>query len=341
MRIYTIFLLFTSLAFSQAVPNQQDYFLKNLWRLASDVQVYPYREFADHSGLTTFQKYLRIHHNDFTSSPFGFFYVHRERLKPNKEDHFSFANTNSDFSEIVRLDYGVCAGMSVLLRKFHRLAFFDPNNITQANVPSRYKELKSWKKFYYKQIKRIQNLKPAIFPHFKSLNELSSDPILKKILKETSLQEWAIKNATIGGALQVLETIKEKMKPTEIRKLYTNLQLRLDLDYKPIVFTVEKSKKIFTTKHRIHVLNVTKIIQNPENQDIEIHFWDINYSNINSAAKKAIIHPDGTISGDYSNLSRIQLYPYDDFEISRMLKNQMKWCKSNPIRHSVCEGSLY
>ncbi len=324
--------------YSQSIPTQTEYLTKNLWRLFVDIPTYQIRELNDLAGITRFDFYYQSHLKNKSKSPFHLFKGNKHNLEVSDESSFAFNNTVHEFSDIVRLDFGVCSGMAFLLRKFHRLSYFDPDNLINQNVPTR-ENHEEWVKFYYKKFKNIQKNKVEIFPYFKNLNELSSDPVFKDLLKRITLDEWVIRNVNVSGIKQVLETRKDKLSKKEINKLYKDINQRLNLNYKPIIYLAAKSPTILTKNHSLHVVNVTGIKR--DNDNIIIYSWDNNHQYLPKSFKKLIIDNNGEISGDYKEIHRVGLIPHDDFEVAQILRSKISWCNKTRVNTMFCSGLIY
>ncbi len=227
--------------------------------------------------------------------------------------------------------------MTYIMRKFHLLAYFDFRNQFDQKVPSKV-DSKEWIKYYKKLINQVYKLKPVIIPHFRGLHDLTNHPVLGRYIKKLVLAQWIQKNVSLKGFIQLKSTTAPKMSKSAVKTLYKQLKTRLSYNYNPIVYLSKRSQKIFDEDSWIHVLNVFDISLNKDHFSISL--WDTNSTNMKYVSKTVKIYSNGKISGDFSDLIGIHLYPEDDREIAQIVFNKSEWCTKSKKINRLCRGEL-
>ena len=161
-----------------------------------------------------------------TTTPFDVFYANAKNRFPNTNNNFPFLNSGEDFKSVMLVEYGVCAGLSISLRRFNLLAYFDPSNKFRERVPT--KGSAQWISFYKNKIDQVLTYKkPAIFPGFSNLLEISSRPEFREYFQQHVIKEWADSAAALWrGVAQQLYSV------TGTFTLKDSEELHRELSYK-------------------------------------------------------------------------------------------------------------
>ncbi len=355
-------IILLNLCFAQEVPTQADIAKENIHRFFPDIPKHYFKNFFYSIRARDYDFLLQNHFDPNVYSPFNVFKGDSKYLTPTKDAHPSFANQDYYFEDIAKTGFGVCSGLTYLMRKFHHLSFYDPFNKLNESIPLEGKDPEGWFQFYKEKIDNVIALKPAIFPGFKNFNELSAHPVLGEYLKELTLGEWVVKNLTVAGLTQLTSIQNKKIFSLDVDELYHDLKFRLSLGYKPIIYAskhrdtkfvkeegwsalFDKEKlKDFKGKIKklkdviwIHVLNVYDIRKIDSLGSFEIMTWDINTVHMEDVPRKIIIKANGKIEGDFKGVGYVDLYPHDDFEIGQIVMNKLEWCSLNKIHKSLCK----
>jgi hypothetical protein len=257
-------------------------------------------------------------------SPFSKFFGHNTNKRfPKKENSYPFFNKEQYFQNTVQMEYGLCAGLTITLRKFNMLSYFDPKQQWE-KAPSK-KRKNKWIKYYKKKIDRIQEGEAQIIPGFKNLYELSSNSDLQPYIKQHIVRAWSQSNGSIvRGIKQFTSTWKEYSKKNG-EELYEKLKHRLSMDYNPIVYLAQPAFSRLSRDQWIHVLQVFKISQMDENGEFEIHLWDINYPAYK--ATQIIKVKNGKALWEKKiELSAIQVLDFDRQTIGNMMEKSADFC---------------
>ena len=329
-----VLMLFQLPLYSQKrVPSQFELVKKNAFRLSYDIPLHFFNQTKYVSYFDDFHFFEMLYLSK-EANPFKVFWGSRDSLTPSQARHPSILNSTSQFKDVVKLDFGVCSGVTFFMRKFHQLAYFDPQNKMRQRVPDYKLNRQAWLKFFKSKVIDVMSLKPAVFPYFKSFNHFSASKDLNIFLKEIILAEWVKKNVSLAGLLQYLKTRQKRMSYKDIKNLYDSLIFRLSVGYKPIVYLYQYNDKIYNKNAWIHVLNVFKVERN-QDDSYSIYMWDVN-TKFKNSTRKVIVHPDGSFTGSYQNLAGIYLYPLDELEIADTIKNKLSWCNQNKIHQTFC-----
>lgn len=181
-----------------------------------------------------------------------------ERMQPNTGEHLlDFLNEKSEFKGFHQRTLGYCYGHTTLQRKFNYLAVFDPDNKYGADIPNVEKERK-WKRFYRKRINRIKRGKATVIPGFNNLREFCANPIIKKILKEKTVEEWRDNAARLGGVSLFLKGLNELNKKT-VDKRVNDIRAALAVNITPKIYMTNSKRPMF-----MHIISVYDVIDDSD-----------------------------------------------------------------------------
>lgn len=285
---------------------------------------------------------------------------------PTYENTIDFLNSSGDFTDIIqKTQYGICMGVTSLMRKINMLAHFDPDNTQNSYVPYN-KKLKI--QYYKNLIDKLMTNQPVIIPEYASAREFTSDINLKNHFKRHALDQWALNNVTLqGGLLQMMRGVSNTMSRSYKIKVYQRLKTRLALGYNPKLFFALKGDIRDVDDMRIHVVQVFKVDEPDEDGNYKIHYWDPNFKfykldgeseteipywlemQIKTADEKLDLTNDkkmaykfnvartidvnqdqNTSTGNYKDISYLGIYKWDDAEIAEILSNYNNFCHLHP-----------
>lgn len=284
----------------------------------------------------------------FEKEAFDIFKIFQDKREPKIENDLSFENDSYDFSSLLDAQYGVCMGVSSVIRKFNMLAYFDINNQDGRDVPLRHENEKKWRAYYEGLIDRVMNNMPTIIPGFYDLEDLSSHGNFYTYLQKHSLDQWALNNLTLRGGLREMlgGLIKNRFSKKKGLRLYRQLRKRLSLHYNPKVYLTQPLRTSDAQKPDgmedleiwIHVMQVYSLSEMKKDGSYTVSLWDPNYPashpgaramvDINSQGKALYYHKD--LGDGKEELSDIDIYKYDDAEIAEILINYKKFCSETP-----------
>ena len=336
------FLSFSYLAFSQdistKVPKQGQVVQQGIAYFFKDIPGYLVANLLYQVGMDDWHFFVHEHETRFASSPFRVFNGVANRRTPQQEFHFPFVNSKSSFFEVVELEYGVCSGMTSMLRKMNLLAYFDTKNIFKQNVPAKTNQ-EQWLKFYIEKLNEVAALKPVLIPNFKNLEEFASIPEIRFYLKKLILNQWLNNNVSIKGLIQ-LAGVRRVFSVEKAEKLFSVLTKRLSLNYNPIVYLAKPNDQLFSADQWIHVLQVVNVSQKDSQGAYTIDLWDVNEEMASEAVKQVIITADGRAFWAGDELSDIQLMPSDDLEMAQIVTHKLAWCTQSQKYIDLCMGRL-
>jgi len=216
----------------------------------------------------------------------------QEKRFANLESTFNFLNDDESYKGVLKKDMGICRGYSSLRRKFRIVGFFDPMNESNQEIPDK-KDAKKFTKFYKKLVKRIRKGLPTFIPGYNNLFEMSSDPLLSRMLKLEVFREWRKKNFTKGtgtgdmlaGTLRRTnyeELLKLRNRVAEFSKLGLNTTMWL---------SVAKSGWI-------HVLEAVDATDVDENGSFDFKFWNDKYLELDRAYSVLTVAQNGEMTYD-------------------------------------------
>ena len=263
-------------------------------------------------------------------------------LEPSFDNTVDFTNSYYDFYDVIgSTEYGICMGVTSVIRKLNMLAHYDLSNEYKATIPQEHEKKIE---FYKGLIDNIMANKPTIIPGFHSTRQFTADEDLRSYFLKHSLDQWALNNVTIhGGLLQMMAGVAREMTPYYKRNLYHKLKRRLELGYNPKLFFALKGDIREIDEMRIHVVQVFKVDEADENGHYRIHYWDPNYefretqhenedlAYLMRVANIIEVAPDGLAStSNYDDIGYLGIYKWDDAEIAEIFDNYLPFCRKYP-----------
>jgi hypothetical protein len=209
---------------------------------------------------------------------------------PNIESTFSFVNSRSEIKKFFAADMGLCRGYSSLRRKMRFLAFFDPENSLNQPIPDPEVEPKLFKRFYRHFIERIRDYEPVVIPGFSHLHEMSSHPLLEKMMAQQVMYEWGEKNFSKGVRTNLL--LRGVFKATtkdELLKMHSRLTQGLSLNLNMMVWLSQKHSSW------IHVLEAIDVTPMNRDGSFKITFWNDKAISIDKARSTLDVNADGSL----------------------------------------------
>lgn len=340
-KLFILFLFLTTHWATAQLPNQEDIAKKGIGSFFKQLPFDLVHYSLDFLGMDDFDFLLSTQFErniEGIPGPFQAFDSVQDRRNINKDSSFSFVNSGYDFREhLSETNFGLCSGVTTLLRKFNMLAFFDPENKMKAKIPSRSETPNLWVLYYRELLDKVFKLETVIIPGFENLYDLSTDYLLGSYVKVLVINQWVKNNIHINGLIQLHATVAT-MSEQELLDLHFDLDIRIhDLQYNPIIYAAKESDKMFSKNNWIHVVQATDISPIDENGIYTIDVWDINYladtpeshGIITVNTRKKTIQWKGNHSGVY-------LLPQDDHAISIMTKNRLEWCNQSEKHLDIC-----
>jgi len=216
----------------------------------------------------------------------------QEQRFANLESTFNFLNDDESYKGIIKKDLGICRGYSSLRRKFRIVGFFDPLNESNQEIPDK-KNSKNFTKFYKKLVKRIRKGLPTVIPGYKNLFEMSSDPLLARMLKLEVFREWRKKNFTKGtGTGDMLAGSLKKTSYEELLELRDRVANFSKLGHNTIMWlTVAKSTWI-------HVLEAVDVSDVDEEGSFTFKFWNDKFLELDRAYSIMTVTKSGEMTYD-------------------------------------------
>lgn len=225
-------------------------------------------------GLNQFPKLEKQHEADPQNSPFNLFKATSDRLKPSREWSFPFYNSGRDMAEVVKAEFGFCAGFSTTLRKVNMMAVYDEENKEQQVVPE--KGTPEWFAFYKAKIDNMMNNKMTIIPGFANTYEMSSNEEIAHYLKEVIVHQWQLTNVNLFQGLAGFLSVKKKPDLKDMQKVRKELASRISYGYNPIVYLSKYNDKLMSKEQWIHVLQIFEAGPVQEDGSFTLRAWDIN-----------------------------------------------------------------
>ncbi|MBC7458664.1 MAG: hypothetical protein H7235_10315 [Bdellovibrionaceae bacterium] len=307
-------------------------------------------------GLNQFPKLEKQHAADTANPPFNMFKASAERLKPSREWSFPFYNSSHDMADVVKSEFGFCAGFSTALRKVNMMAIYDEENKEQQVVPQ--KRTPEWFAFYKAKIDAMMNNKMTIVPGFANTLEMSSNKEIAHYLKEVIVHQWQLTNVNLFQGLAGFLSVKKKPDLKEMQKVRNELASRISYGYNPIVYLSKYNDKLMSKEQWIHVLQIYEASPIQADGSFTLRAWDINESAQEAvklitvdANAKIIMSEDVEITensvriGNYvqeknadslqnaretisggNELNNILPLKWDELEIEQMIKNNKEFC---------------
>lgn len=278
--------------------------------------------------MGSFDLMLNQHKTVPEKSPFRMFNSTFHRRKPNLAWSLSIKNDEKYFRGIMKLQYGVCAGLTIVTRKLQMLAFFDPQNKFKQIVPN-LKGSNEWFNFMKHKIDDvIANNKMTIIPYFHNTLELSNEPRIKRYLKEHIIRQWELANINVlqgvyQGYLGSIRMMDHRTALENIKQLKETLKLGIN----PIMIMPAPDSKLFSTDKWIHVVQVVDIIKNVNAYTLKI--WDPNVDDPNKSADVNIFD-NGQMFFEDRALAGIYPIRWDNLEIADMVEKNLQFCIDRP-----------
>ena len=308
-------------------------------------------------GLNEFPRFEKTHAADPENSPFNIFKATSDRLKPSRKWSFAFYNSKSDMADVVRSEFGFCAGFSSALRKVNMLAIYDKKNTEQQVVPD--KGTPEWFAFYKTKLDDVMNNKMTIIPGFANTYEMSSNKEIAHYLKEIIVYQWQITNVNLFQGLAGFLSVKKKSELKNLNAVHQELTSRISYGYNPIVYLSKYNDKLMSKDQWIHVLQVFEASQVQADGSYTLRAWDINEKAQEAvklitvdAQAKITMSEDIEITEDFvrvgnftqekseeslkyaqdilakaSVLNNILPLKWDELEIEQMIKKNKKFCQ--------------
>jgi hypothetical protein len=323
-------LVVLSLPLSAAIPKQSDVLKNGVGRYFKTLP----KTIATHTAHSLKMGDYHLLENEHalfqsgkkSSTPFDVFYTNAKKRYPGPTNTFPFLNSGEDFKSVMQVEYGVCAGMSISIRRFNMLAYFDPSNSYKEAVPA--KGSTAWITFYNQKIDQVLTYKkPAIFPGFSSMLEISSHPSFKEYFQQHVVKEWADSaSAMWRGVAQQLYSVTGTFSLKEAEDLHKELSYKTKkLGYSPIVWLAKPNSNPFSSNQWIHVMQVLDVTPRNSQGAYKIKVWNENYPSA-QAAQDVVVAADGTPTFEGDKLAEVEVLHFDDFEIGEMIKNKLNFC---------------
>jgi hypothetical protein len=322
MKFLMLCLFFHQLLLAQPkIPTQSDLVREGIVHYFRDLPENAYAHTLELLGMGDFKLFLQMHDKNPLNSPFNMFSGHAYRRTPSYEYQFPFFNSFVSFDDLVDLEFGVCAGLTVALRKFNMLAYFDPEQ-KYAQAPTRDNQF-YWFWYYQMAIDEIMSGSMVFIPGFANLKEFLAQPEINRYVRKVVIQQWQITNVNIMQGLRGLQGVKTPPTKERAKKNYEYLLTRLQLNYNPIVYLAKNSDSLFDKSQWIHVVQFNSISPRESDGSYTIYYWDVN----DNRQKKLIINNLGQAS-----LPGVIVIPltWDDMEIAGMLKKNSNFCRHRP-----------
>lgn len=328
--IYTLYLslFFNLISNAAAVPTQDDVVkfgaLKYFQRLPHE----GWNRLLHLAKLGTFDLILHQHFTNPAASPFRMFHSTAKRRNPSKPWSLNIRNSKDEYKEILEVKYGLCAGLTMVNRKLQLLAHFDPKNIEGQKFPPK-KNQKAWFNFMKNKIDdMISYNKMSIIPNFNSIHEFSSDPVISNYLKEHIIRQWELVSVNfLQGLFQGYAGTLVTMKKEVTLQYVKDLEKILSLGINPVVFLSGPSQKMFSTDKWIHMVQVSRIIKNPNSISLEV--WDPNVADPKTSSLVNILD-DGRIMFGSRLLAGMYPLRWDSYEIADMVEKNLDFCIKRP-----------
>ncbi len=284
--------------------------------------------------------FFRQLHRDYENSrrhntPFDVFAANTSKRLPTTENAYPFLNNGADFADVIQLEFGVCAGMSLTIRRFNMLAYFD-STMEYEEAPS--KDSPQWFRFYKEKIDQIlSQKKPAIIPGYNNLLELSSEPEIQTYIKQHVVREWADSASALWrGVAQQLYSVTGNFSQREANKLHEELSYKtLQLGYSPIVWLAKPNSNPFDREQWIHVMQVVEVSPKAADGGYTVKVWDVNKPAPMATEMEIEINGAGEARFGGDLLAEVEVLHFDDFEVAEMISNKLDWCADRP---GLCTG---
>lgn len=294
----------------------------------------------DTSSVFDFQEYLNTgltpdrSCDEVCPKDFRIFAMNKDQLKRSPETHLGVLNTNEYFEKYRKKTIGYCWGWSSVLADFQHLAFFDPDNKLNQELPA---DIISYYKNLIKRV-AVKN-KTVIFPGVSSIRELTSIPEISDYLLTVIGQRWAL-NATHIQAIGNMLVDDVKMAPEEYRHIVSQLRYLKSIGVMPkIIFADDSPGFMGNWSHVVNVTDVKsfkdgshKIYINESNyfpEDDEEESYHIYISPEGTAHYKPLLKSNRIINTGtpYDRVGRIKFGHEFERDIAKYVSSLNKMCK--------------
>jgi hypothetical protein len=278
------------------------------------------------------------------NTPFDIFRANLSRMqKPADDFAFPFLNDDASFEDLLQTEFGLCAGLTLALRRMNLLAYYQPRAKPKgANGRPLAPESAEFETLIKDRIDSILLDKTAVFiPGFRNLKDLASDPRFNTHIRKHTIRLWAQAALSLRGLDQLVST-QRRITKADADKLYEDLHYRVnDLGTVPVVSLARPSGKLLDTNHWIHVMNVVGLGARAEDGSFEVRLWDVNQPP-KKALKLIQIRPNsnGGPASEWSatyqagdrlelKLAHVGIVLGDDQEQADMIAKSMEFCVAN------------
>ena len=250
-------------------------------------------------------------------------------MLPNHDHAFAIANVVDEFEDFSDFSFGLCWAVTGTLRKFVMLSLFDP---TQRAPFDRVTQKDQYLDFYFNKIEQVIALEPTVFPGFKDLRDLTSEPEFEYYLKSRVTEAWKsymkkssfLRNLNLSPQTTIMNVTMEATLPL----------LKHNLFPKWFITSPGKREKLVQTyKHVIMPIRAEK----DEEGHTVVYTWDPDFY-----ADEIQKHPTFVIRADedyvYSKwtvdevtpLVGLEFPPEEYDELSKIVSHAKTFCKKSP-----------
>lgn len=192
-------------------------------------------------------------------SDFSIFKDAYQKMQPDTGEHLlDFLNEKKKFRRHHQRTLGYCWGHTTLTRKFNYLAYFDEDNKQEEFIPSK-KNMRKWRRFYKKKIKRIMRGKATYISGFKNLREFTADPDILKMTKLKTVRSWWSHAVRMSAVPVFLTNFKRPMNIDEISTLIKDIEFKLSNYITPKIYMANMKKPMF-----MHIISVYNVIHDED-----------------------------------------------------------------------------
>lgn len=239
----------------------------------------------------------------------------QKRMIPSYDFAFPFLNDEESFQELLKVEFGLCAGVTWVLRNFNLLSFYRPDQEMLTDKANK------------QIIDDILSGKPRIIPGYKNLRHFLTNDSNLLYMKKHVIISWQQINSKILQSALIMSTVKRSQSIKETRKVINALSERLDMYHSPVIFMSKPNEKLFSKEQWIHVVQVHKIEKLSGYENYNIHIWDVNYHY--PLSDQIIEIRNGEASYEYEKLAKFGELHFDKHFVGKAVKNLKKFCKKN------------
>lgn len=324
------------------VPTQTQVAKDGAWKYFKNLPRHGWDNFLALIGMDDYQLLRHEHMNRPESSAFRMFKANSVRRQGGLEHTYPFANSKAEFKNLLKVEFGLCAGFTVSLRKFQMLAYFDKNNTERQSVPNATTNPDAWFEFMKEKIDDVMDRKMVVIPGFANIREFSSHPKIAEYIKKQIIHQWQLTNVNVlQGVFQGMGGTQRRITFDQSKKLHADLSERLKMGFNPIVYLAKKSDTLFSTTQWIHVLQVTGVSPMTSDGNFQVRVLDINHVEPAMANRTVYFKSgkpfyeayDGQAAEegvDATELSNVIPLKWDDLEITDMVKQNLEFCIDRP-----------